>query len=70
MNREVQYTLLFLQRVPEDTKAAGYRTWLGFYKGFAGKLGWSAEELVQQANDFSQIIGTDLNVLHTIGSLW
>ena len=46
-----------LQHVPEDTKAAGYRTWLGFYKGFAGKIGWSPEELVQQANYFSEVIG-------------
>lgn len=43
--------------MPEDTKAAGYRTWLGFYKGFCGKIGWSAEDLVQQANFFSQVIG-------------
>lgn len=46
-----------LQRVPEDTKAAGYRTWLGFYKGYCGKIGWSPEELVQQANYFSEVIG-------------
>ncbi len=45
------------QGVSEDTKAAAYRTWLGFMKGFAGKLGWSAEELVQQANFFSTTIG-------------
>ena len=45
------------QNVAEDTKAAAYRTWLGFYKGFAGKLGWSPEELVQCANFFSQTIG-------------
>ena len=46
------------QAVSEDTKAAAYRTWLGFYKSFAGKLGWSSEELVQQANYFAtDIIG-------------
>ncbi len=47
-----------MQAVSGETKAAAYRTWLGFYKGFAGKLGWSPEELVQQANYFAtDIIG-------------
>lgn len=49
-----------LQGVSADTKASAYRTWLGFYKGFAGKLGWQPEELVQQANYFAtDIIGHD-----------
>ena len=28
------------------TKERAYGTWLGFYKGFAGKLGWDSAQLV------------------------
>ncbi len=39
------------------TKERAYGTWLGFYKGYAGKLGWDSAELVQAANHFSEVIG-------------
>jgi len=39
------------------TKERAYGTWLGFYKGYAGKLGWDSAALVQEANHFSGVIG-------------
>ena len=46
-----------LARVPLETKERAYATWLGFYKGFVGKLRWDSTELVQMANYFSEVIG-------------
>ena len=39
------------------TKERAYGTWLGFYKGYAGKLGWDSAQLVQEANHLSEVIG-------------
>lgn len=46
-----------LNSTPLETKERAYATWLGFYKGFTGKLGWDSAELVQAANYFSTVIG-------------
>ena len=46
-----------LRGVELATKERAYGTWLGFYKGYAGKLGWDSAELVQAANQFSEVIG-------------
>ena len=41
----------------EQSKVKAYQAWLGFYNSFKGKLRWTPEQLVQQANIFSQSIG-------------
>ena len=46
-----------LHGVDLATKERAYGTWLGFYKGYAGKLGWDSAALVQEANHFSGVIG-------------
>ena len=48
-----------LLRVPDDTKEMAYQAWLGFYNS-QGKLPWSKEQLVQQANNYSAIMGLAL----------
>lgn len=46
-----------LRRVDPKTAEQTYQAWLGYYNGSLRKLGWSKEQLVQQANFFSQVIG-------------
>ena len=47
----------------EQSKVKAYQAWLGFYNSFKGKLRWTPEQLVQQANIFSQSIGKPLSRL-------
>lgn len=46
-----------LRRVDSKTAEQCYQAWLGYYNGSLRKLGWSKEQLVQQANFFSAVIG-------------
>lgn len=54
-----------------ESKGTAYRTWLGYYKQYCGKIGWKSEQLVQMGNSFAlDIMGTlvyliDLNVKTT-----
>ncbi|KAL3162374.1 hypothetical protein ABBQ32_010052 [Trebouxia sp. C0010 RCD-2024] len=48
-----------LASIPETSKTSAYQAWLGFYNSYKSKLRWTATELVQQANYFSQTIGCD-----------
>merc|ERR1711865_1365020 len=45
---------LAVSKVPKDVKQKAYLAWLGQMKGEAGKLGWSKEELVRQANSMAR----------------
>ncbi|GAX73920.1 hypothetical protein CEUSTIGMA_g1370.t1 [Chlamydomonas eustigma] len=45
-----------LSQVPYDTKSMAYAAWLGFYKSAPG-LGLTSVQVVERANEFSQIIG-------------
>ena len=46
-----------LRRVDPESKAAAYRTWLGFYKTHVRACGWDLPQLVQQANHFAEVVG-------------
>ena len=46
-----------LARIEDSTKSSAYSAWLGFYNSFKKALRWTPEQLVQQANYFSQTIG-------------
>ena len=47
-------------RVSEETRAQTYQAWLGYYNGMLGKLKWSKEELVRQANLLSSHVWAQL----------
>ena len=44
-----------LDRVPNEPKAQAWAAWLGYYKSFQKRMGWTVPQLVQTANDFAQI---------------
>lgn len=44
-------------RLSDASKGSAYQAWLGFYNSFKKPLRWTPEQLVQQANAFSQTIG-------------
>ena len=47
-----------LARVDVRTKEQAYVAWLGFYNGSCGKMGWSKEVLVQNANRYAlEVLG-------------
>ena len=47
-----------LARVDVRTKEQAYVAWLGFYNGSCGKMGWSKETLVQNANRYAiEVLG-------------
>ena len=46
-----------LASIPESSKISAYQAWLGFYNSYRKALHWSPEQLVHQANYFSQTIG-------------
>jgi ATP-dependent RNA helicase MSS116 len=41
------------ERLDPQVQTKAYQAWLGFYKTSAKALGWSTDELVQQANAFA-----------------
>lgn len=55
---EVQFSLRDIQPaladVDSEMKSKVYQSWLGYHKTFMKTLGWSAEELVGEANNFAR----------------
>lgn len=55
--RTLDEVMAGLRRIDPKTCEQAYQAWLGYYNGSVRKLGWSKEQLVQQANFYSQVLG-------------